>query len=376
LRIAYLSSYPPRECGIANFTKDLIEATMDLDGVSPCVLAVNEKGAIYDYERRVKLNIDRDEVDDYIKAAEYVNASNIQLLVVQHEFGLFGGSYGDYLRIFLERIKIPIITTLHTVQPDFDEKAIGILKWLSERSSALVVIAHSAIDILKKQGIHCAKCFVIPHGCPNIEQANKEPIKEALGLKGRLVVSTFGLINSGKGIEFAIKALPEAIRKDQRIIYLVIGETHPEVRKNEGEKYRNELQKMVCDLKLSRHVRFTNRFLSKRELIKYLQATDIYITPYISPNQISSGTLTYALGAGKAIVSTPYFHAQEVLADDRGILCEFKDSTSIARGIDKFLDEEFRKQVEKRVYEYSRQFLWKNVARKYLKVINAILKKY
>jgi glycosyltransferase involved in cell wall biosynthesis len=368
-RIGYFSTYPPRECGIANFTKDLIDAVGDLSNLKPSIIAINEKGALYDYDRRVKWNIDRDHAEDYVKAAEYVNSSNIQLLVVQHEFGLYGGDGGEYIKLFLDNVNKPVITTLHTVQPNFDKKAIEVLKYIVERSESIIVIAHAAIDILKQQGIPYKKCIVIPHGCPNIDCTNNKSIKESLGLEDRLVASTFGLISSGKGIEYAIKALPEVIKKEPRIIYLVIGETHPEVRKHEGEKYRNELTKLVSELGLEEHVRFTNRFVTKRELIKFLQATDIYITPYISPNQISSGTLIYALGAGKAVVSTPYYHAQEVLAKDRGVLCRFENSASVAEGISRLLDESFRSEIQKRAYKYSRRFLWKNVAKKYLNLI-------
>src|ERR1035437_1602159 len=371
-RIGYLSTYPPRECGIANFTKDLIDAISELDGFKHSIIAINEKGAIYGYDRRVKWVIDRDDAEDYVKAAEYVNSSNIQLLIVQHEFGLYGGAYGEYIKLFLDNVKKPVITTLHTVQPNFDQKAIEVLKYIVDRSESIVVIAHAAIDMLKSQGISSKKCVVIPHGCPKIDNTDNKTIKESLGLSGRLVASTFGLISSGKGIEYAIQALPEVIKKEPRIIYLIIGETHPEVRKHEGEKYRNELTRLVSELGLEENVRFTNRFITKRELIKYLQATDIYLTPYISPNQISSGTLIYALGAGKAVVSTPYYHAQEVLANGRGILCKFEDSTSIAAGINNLLDESFRNEIQNRAYKYSRRFLWKNVAKKYVNLIKAM----
>jgi glycosyltransferase involved in cell wall biosynthesis len=371
-RIGYLSTYPPRECGIANFTKDLIDAICDVYEFKPSIIAINEKGAIYDYDRRVKWIIDRDDAEDYVRAAEYVNSSNIQLVVVQHEFGLYGGDKGEHIKFFLENVKKPVITTLHTVQPNFDKKAIEVLRYITERSESIIVIAHAAIDMLKNQGISYKKCVIIPHGCPRIEFTNGESAKESLGLKGRLVASTFGLISSGKGIEYAIQALPEVIGKEPRIIYFIIGETHPEVRKREGEKYRNKLMRLVSELGLEEHVRFTNRFLTKRELIKYLQATDIYLSPYISPQQISSGTLIYALGAGKAVVSTPYYHAQEVLANDRGILCKFKDPASVAAGINRLLDESFRNEIQKRAYKYSRRFLWKNVARKYINLIKAV----
>jgi polysaccharide biosynthesis protein PslF len=371
-RIAYLSTYPPRECGIANFTKDLIDSMSNLEGFKHSIIAINEKGAIYDYDRHVKWIIDLDNAEDYVKAAEYVNSSNIQLVVIQHEFGLYGGDGGENIKLFLEKVKKPVITTLHTVQPNFDKKLIEVLKYIIERSESVILIAHAAIDMLKKQGISSKKCVVIPHGCPNVDCTKGKAIKESLGLEGRLVASTFGLISSGKGIEYVIQALPEVIKKEPRIIYLIIGETHPEVRKQEGEKYRNELTRLVSELGLEKNVRFTNRFITKRELIKYLQATDIYLTPYISPNQISSGTLIYALGAGKAVVSTPYYHAQEVLAEDRGILCKFEDSASIAEGINSLLDEDVRSEMQKKAYKYSRQFLWKNVAKKYVKRIKSV----
>jgi glycosyltransferase involved in cell wall biosynthesis len=197
-----------------------------------------------------------------------------------------------------------------------------------------------------------------------------------LGLKNRLVVSTFGLISSGKGIEYAIRALPYVIEKAPQIVYLIIGQTHPVILKKEGEKYRNDLMKLISDLRLEKHVRFDNRFLSKHELIRYLQATDIYLTPYISPNQISSGALTYAIGAGKATVSTPYFHAKEMLANNRGILCKFNDPVSLASGITKLLDESFRKSIQTRVYQYSRSFLWSNVARMYADLFENVIKNY
>jgi glycosyltransferase involved in cell wall biosynthesis len=370
--IGYLSTYPPKECGIANFTQDLIDATSELSELRSSVIAINEKGAIYDYDRRVKLRINRDKIEDYVNAAEYVNSSNIQLLVIQHEFGLYGGDYGANIKVFLENVKKPVITTLHTVQANFDQKAIETLRYIVERSESIVVIANAAINMLKNQGISCKKCAVIPHGCPSIEHKNNKSIKESLGLKGRLVASTFGLISSGKGIEYAIQALPEVIKKEPQIIYLIIGETHPEVKKNEGERYRNRLIKLVTELNLEKHVRFINKFVTKNELKNFLQATDIYLTPYISPNQISSGTLIYALGAGAAVVSTPYYHAQEVLANDRGILCKFEDSASIADGINKLLDQNFRNEIQKRAYKYSRRFLWKNVAKKYVNLIKSI----
>jgi glycosyltransferase involved in cell wall biosynthesis len=374
-RVAYLSTYPPRECGIATFTKDLLDA---MDGLNkfkpPAVIAVNEKETIYNYDRRVKWQIERDSIDDYVQAARNINSSNVDLVNLQHEFGLFGGDYGEYINHFLDNVEKPVVTTLHTVQLDFDPKAQAVLKSIAAQSASIVVITHIALEILKKQGIVSKRAAVIPHGCPFIPFVPSESVKSSLGLKGRFVLSTFGLISRGKGIEYAIRALPRVVEKEPRIIYLVIGETHPEVRKNEGESYRKKLVKLVEKLQLEKHVRFHNRFLTKRELTKYLQATDVYLTPYISPNQISSGTLVYALGAGRAVVSTPYLHAQDVLAEGRGLFCEFKNPNSIAICIDKLLDENLRKSMQRKAYKYSRRFVWSNVAKEYFKLFNQIIK--
>jgi glycosyltransferase involved in cell wall biosynthesis len=369
-KVAYLSTYLPRECGIATFTNDLVDATEKLEQIHCSVIAVNEKGAIYDYDRRVKWSIERDKLDSYIQAAKYVNDSSVDLVSLQHEFGLFGGDCGEYITAFLEHLQKPVVTTLHTVQPDFSSKAREVLQSIFGKSVAVVVIASIAKGVLEKQGLPSKKCVVIPHGCPEIEFGDNRLVKESLGLRDRLVVSTFGLISSGKGIEYAIRAFPDIVKKDPRVVYLVIGETHPEVRKKEGEKYRNKLMALVTELGLENHVRFHNRFLTNRELIRYLKATDIYLTPYVSPNQISSGTLTYALGAGKPVVSTPYLHAQEALAEGRGFFCRFKDAYSIAEGVTMLLDDKIRETVQKRVYQYSRRFLWSNVAREYVELFN------
>ena len=373
-RIAFLSTFPPRECGIATFTKSLVGAIEELNEFKISIIAINEQSAFYIYDRKVKFVIERDNVETYVQAANYINSSDVELVNLQHEFGLFGGDYGEYIKIFLEHVEKPVVTTLHTVQTDFDPRALEVLKYITQKSAAIVVIARPAIKIIENQGVYCRNCNVIPHGAPNIDFVDTETVKESLGLKGHVVASTFGLISSGKGIEYAIRALPRVVKKEPNFLYLIIGQTHPEVRKHEGEKYRNKLMRLVCDLGLEEHVRFHNRYLSKRELIRYLQATDIYITPYISPNQISSGTLTYAMGAGKAVVSTPYFHAQETLANGRGVFCKFKDSYSIAQGIIQLLDVDFRSGIQKRAYKYSRRFLWSNVAKEYVNLFQTTIR--
>ncbi len=372
-RIAYLSTYPPRECGIATFTKDLIDSMDLVDGFKSYVIAIDNEEEINDYDRHVKFSIERNTINSYCAAAEYINNSSIDLVNIQHEFGLFGGDEGEYLVKFLDKLSKPVVTTLHTVRPDFNPKALQVLRRIVSKSDVVVVIAEAAAKMLSQQGIFYKNCVSIPHGCPEIDFVDSKSIKQSLGLDNRLVVSTFGLISRGKGIEYAIRSLPYVVKNAPDMVYLIIGQTHPEILKREGETYRNSLIKLVSELRLEKHVRFNNRFLSKRELVRYLQATDIYLTPYISPNQISSGALTYALGAGKAVVSTPYFHAQETINANRGVLCKFNDPLSLAQGINSLLDEKYRKSIQRRVYQYSRRFLWSNVARTYGEVFNAVI---
>ena len=365
--IAFLGTYVPRECGIATFTKDLIDSVGLLGEFGPArVISVNELETIYDYDSRVKRQIRQDYEEDYIQAAKYVNSSRINAVNVQHEFGIYGGESGEYLLSFLRNVNRPVITTLHTVQPDFESKARNVLEEILARSKAIVVMAKAGKNILKKYNSPNDKISVVQHGCPDIPFVASDSVKPSLGLKGRIVLSTFGLMNAGKGIEYVLQALPPLVEKYLNILYLVIGETHPEVRKIEGETYRVNLIKLVEKLGLKNHVRFHNRFLTKRELIKYLQATDIYITPYLGANQISSGTLVYALGAGRAVVSTPYLHAKEVLSHGRGLLCEFRNPDSITIEVKKLLEnKELRRDMEKKVYKYSRGFTWPKVAKKY-----------
>jgi glycosyltransferase involved in cell wall biosynthesis len=365
--IAFLGTYTPRECGIATFTRDLVDSIDLLGEFAPArVISVNEIETIYDYDNRVKQQIRQDFEEDYIQAAKYINSSRINAVNVQHEFGIYGGEWGKYILSFLQNVHKPVITTLHTVQPDFESTARNVLKEILSHSKAIVVMARAAKNILKEYNVPNKKINVVQHGCPDIPFLTSDNVKPSLGLKGRTILSTFGLMSGGKGIEYAIQALPPLVEKHPNILYLIIGETHPEVRKIEGENYRMNLIRLVDQLGLKNHVRFHNRFLTKRELIRYLHATDIYITPYIGPNQISSGTLVYALGAGRAVVSTPFLHAKEVLSHGRGMFCEFKNPASIADEVKKLLEnDKLRRGMEKKAYRYSRSFIWPKVAQKY-----------
>jgi len=288
-------------------------------------------------------------------------------LNLQHEFGLFGGEWGVHLNSFLKELQKPLVTTLHTVLPDFEPKAQTVLNSIIAHSASLVVMTQAALHILKKYTSHHENIHVIPHGCPDVPFVPLERAKAALGLKDHIVLITFGMIGPGKGIEHAIEALSSLVGKEPRLLYLILGETHPNLRRIKEERYRMKLMQLVDELNIGSHVRFHNNYLPKPELIKYLQAADIVITPYLDPNQVTSGTLTWALGEGKVIVSTPYLHAKEALAEGRGLLAEFKNPASIAKCINKLLNNKrLREDIEKKAYKYGRDLIWPKVAKTYI----------
>ena len=367
--VAYMSSYPPRECGIATFTEDLVDAINRQMALSPpVIIALNDRGGYYDYPMEVKLQVDRDELDSFQSAAEVVNDAGIDAVNIQHEYGLFGGDWGENLISFMEDVKKPIVTTLHTILRDPPKKAEDVLREVVRLSHRVIVLARVGAKILEERyDVFPDKVRYIPHGCPNVPFVRSKTAKEGLGLEDRLVLSTFGLISRGKGIEYAIQSLPEIVKDHPQVLYLVIGETHPEVRKHEGESYRQSLLSLVDELGVQKNVRFVNKFLSKSELIRFLQATDVYILPYPNPDQISSGTLLYALCTGKAIVSTPFLHAEEVVGQGAATRCEFKDPESLSENVNALLDyDSLRYKYEERAYEYSREMIWPNVAMRYV----------
>jgi glycosyltransferase involved in cell wall biosynthesis len=367
--ISILSTFPPRECGIATYTSDLVESISQLQAMStPLITAINDKGGYYDYPISVKLQIDREDVDTYREAAKIINGSGIDVVNIQHEFGLYGGVWGDYLIEFLKELEKPVVTTLHTILLEPPPDAERVTREILNYSKCVVVMAKVGIKILEQlYDTLPDKVRYIPHGCPNVPFVKSDAMKQFLGLEDRLVLSTFGLISSGKGIEYAIKAIPEIVEQDPRTLYLIIGETHPEVRKHEGESYRQSLHELVETLGIENNVRFVNRFLEKGDLIRFLQATDIYILPYPNREQISSGTLLYALSTGKAIVSTPFLHAGEVISQGAATECRFKDPASIASSVNNLIKfEAAREKYERRAYEYSREMIWPNVAMRYV----------
>ena len=380
--VLYFSTYPPRECGIATFTKDLT-TIMDKrfnPSLKSKVLAINDNGSsIYNYDADVIMNIDEADVEGYMDMAEKINKTDkIRLVSIQHEFGIFGGEEnGEFLIPFLEKLEKPVVVTFHSILPDPDAQRLRIVRAIAKRSQAITVMAEAGAKILRDvYKIDASKVYVIPHGVPSIEfREDKEPVKKILGLNGRTVLSTFGLINSGKGIEYVIRALSKLVKDFPNILYLVIGETHPNVRKHEGEEYRNKLIEMVKKYGLKNNIKFYNKYLTLDEIVAYLSATDIYVYSALDENQIVSGTLAYALSSGAAIVGTPTLYAREVLDDNRGVLVDFRDSNSMAKGIRKILsDEDFRKKLERNAYAYSRNMTWPNVAGKYLEVFRKIIK--
>jgi glycosyltransferase involved in cell wall biosynthesis len=363
-----MSSYPPRECGIATFTRDVVAC---MDKLMPLgrrfVVAVQDDERVHAYPAVVEHQVERDVASSYEAAASYVSASPCRVVNIQHEYGLFGGTWGSYLLRFMDRVRQPIALTLHTVLPNPDPALLWVTQRLIARSATTIVLAQSAMDVLARDyGVPAAKMRFIPHGVPNVRPVAAAKAKRTLGLEGRTVLATCGLMNPGKGIQYAIDALAGLVEEFPDVLYLVVGETHPGVRSASGETYRRELEAQVRRLELGEHVRFENRYLSYRELVLHLLATDVYVVPYLDLEQVVSGTLAYALGCGRAIVSTPSTYAREVLAGGRGVLANVQDARSLRDAIGSILREPvYKANLQRRAYAYGHQMIWPNVARAY-----------
>ncbi|MGB9856658.1 MAG: glycosyltransferase family 4 protein [Dictyoglomaceae bacterium] len=373
---AFLSTYPPQECGIATFTYDLVNAIdMYFPYFKTQVIVMEEKDKEYDFDEKVIYKIKDWEPKTYIEVAKHVNRSDIEIINIQHEFGIFGGKDGEYLEFFLDNVEKPIVTTLHTVLPQPDEGKRKMIQKIAQRSEKLIVLSNTAVQILNSAyNIPKEKITVIHHGVPIYNSLSKEEAKSKLGLSDKIVLSTFGLINPGKGIEYALSGIALAVEKYPNIVYLILGETHPKVKKLYGENYREKLIEMVKKLNIENNVIFVNKYLTKEELLEYLIATDIYITPYLNRDQICSGTLAYAIGFGKAIISTPYLYAEEMLSDRRGLLVEFRNSKAIFEAIDKILkDPEFMKSLEEKALKFGKQMRWPYIAFKYVELFKTLV---
>ena len=367
--IAVISTYVPRMCGIATFTADLCHAMKAvLEPGRLLALALDDVPEGYPYPDEVCFQIRATQQADYRLAANFLNINQIDVAVVQHEFGIFGGPSGAYALGLIRDLSMPVIANLHTVLADPNEQQRAVIAELGKLSSRLLVMSHRAVDMLKSTyAIPEEKVRFVPHGVPDVPFIDPNFYKDKFGVEGKKVILTFGLLSPNKGIEYMVQAMPKVAASHPEAVYVVLGATHPHILRSVGEEYRQGLQRMVRELGLTKNVVFLNRFVTLEELCQYIGSADIYVTPYLSPEQITSGTLAYAVGAGKAVVSTPYWYAQEVLADGRGRLVPFKNAEALAREINDLLDDEpARHAMRIRAYEFSRDMSWENVASAYV----------
>ncbi len=367
--IAFLGGYLPRLCGIATFTHDLCEAVaLEVSDTECYVCAVNDRIEPYSYPPRVRFELEEKNLDSYRRAADFLNFNNARVLCVQHEFGIYGGPAGSHVLALLKEVRMPVVTTLHTLLRDPSADQRRVMDELARRSDRIVVMADKGAEILRDvYGVPDARIDVIPHGIPDMPFIDSSVYKARFGVEGRTVLLTFGLLGPGKGIEYVIQALPEIVKRHPEVVYVVLGATHPHLVAREGENYRLSLERLTEDLGVKDHVIFDNRFVSLEDLKEFIGATDIYITPYLNEAQITSGTLAYVFGAGKAVVSTPYWHAQELLADDRGILVPFRDARAVAEGVCTYLGDPGRlRSTRERAYAMGRAMIWPEAAKRYL----------
>jgi glycosyltransferase involved in cell wall biosynthesis len=367
--MAFIGNYLPRQCGIATFTTDLCTAVSEEFGSARLfAIPVNDPDASYDYPEQVRLEIVQEDCASYERAADFLNFNGNDLVCLQHEYGIFGGVAGSHILILLRRLKMPLVTTLHTVLRDPSPEQRLVLEEIAQLSDRLVVMSQHAATFLRDvYAVPPEKIDVIPHGVPDLPFMDPNYFKDQFGTEGKSVLLTFGLLSPNKGIENVIRALPSILENHPNVMYIISGATHPHIRKREGERYRESLQAMAAQCGVASQVIFNNRFVSAEELIEHVGAADIYITPYRQEAQVVSGTLAIALGAGKAIISTPYWHAKELLADGRGVIVPFDDPRSIAQATIQLLDDDAeRHAIRKRAYLYSRSTTWQKTAQAYM----------
>ncbi len=369
--IAFTATYPPRQCGIGTFTADVVRAVgMNMDGrLRSLVVALNEPAdEELEYPDEVEYVLNQHDNTAYVRAAEFLNYSNVRAVSVQHEFGIFGGRDGAYVLDLLRELRCPVVTTFHTILETPGESQREVMNELIVLSNLLVVMTEKAVQFLQEvYDAPAEKIRLIHHGVPEIPLVEPDAYKGQFEMEGREVILTFGLLSPGKGIEYALQALPPVVERYPNLCYIVLGATHPNILREHGESYRLTLQRLARDLGLQRNVLFTDRFVSREELCEYLKAADIYVTPYLSKEQITSGTLAYALGAGKPIVSTPYWYARDLLADGRGVLVDFKDPEGMSEAFLELLGNPGRlAEIRARAYEYSRRMTWREVGQDYL----------
>lgn len=378
MKIAYISTYPPRECGIATFNHNLMNAINanfpdrkdPLDGGYVVALNDSEDLQEYEYPSHVKYVIRQNHQKDYIRAAGYINTSNVDAVILEHEFGIYGGESGIYVLPLINRLEKPLISILHTVLKDPSYVQRIVIREIAEQSSKIIVMSKRAVEFLTTiYDIPAEKIQIIEHGVPDLEAPEQNPVKSLSQFKNRRVMLTFGLLSRNKGLETVVKALPKIVEKHPDVMYVVLGNTHPGVIKSSGEEYRDHLKSLAAQLKVSQHLAFINKFVAEDELINYLTATEVYVTPYLNEAQITSGTLSYAVGAGAAVISTPYWHATELLADDRGRLFDFKDAEGLADTVNElFGDDAQLKELKQNAYEYGLHLRWPVIGAEFIKV--------
>jgi glycosyltransferase involved in cell wall biosynthesis len=368
-RIAVIGNYLPRQCGIATFTTDLCAAISAEYGTARLLaLPVNDTDQGYDYPARVRWSLDQDDLRSYQEAAEFLNFNNIDMVCLQHEYGIFGGPAGSHVLQLLRGLKMPVVTTLHTVLREPNPDQLMVMEEIAELSDRLVVMSQLSSQFLQEIfKVPGSKIDMVPHGVPDLPFLDPNFYKDRFGVEGKAVLLTFGLLSPNKGIENVIQALPQILSKHKNVVYLVAGATHPHVLRREGDRYRFYLQALAKEVGVESKVIFHDRFVSPEEIVEFIGAADIYITPYRHEAQVVSGTLAYALGAGKAIISTPYWHAVELLDDYRGALVPFEDPESIAKKTVELLDTPAtRHAMRKRAYLFAREMIWKRVAQGYM----------
>lgn len=374
LTVAFVSSYIPRRCGIATFCSDLIGSVQKCAGISfePLVVALTA-GTEHIYKDPVKFEIRKNVKNDYLSAADFLNFSHVDLICVQHEYGLFGGPAGSSLNLLLERTHVPIMTTMHTILEDPSEEILQATINIGTLSEKIIVMNHRGIDLLQNlYRIDRSKIVLVPHGIPDLPFVDSSYYKHKFNVEGRKTILTFGLLSRNKGIENMLKALPSIVEADPRALYIILGATHPEVLHQDGEEYRFELQRIVEQLGLQDYVLFYNQYVTDEQLHHFLCAADIYVTPYLHRQQLTSGTLAFAVGTGKAVVSTPYWAAEELLSNGRGRLVPFQDPKKLADTIIEILvEEDTFCSLRRQAYDYGRKIIWPIIGEKYWKLFNS-----
>ncbi len=381
LDISVVSSYIPRQCGIATFTNDLVNSIRNLNsagGHSVGITALNDITEGYKYSSEVKFEIKDKNIDDFKDAANFLNISNSDVINIQHEFGLYGGDAGSNILFLIEKLSKPVITTFHTILETPSEEQYKVVKEIGEMSSFLIVQSNRASRMLERiYKIPPEKIKFIPHGAHDVSFIDPAYYKDKLQLSGKKVILTFGLLSPGKGIEDVINSLKYVVEKNPDVMYIILGATHPQVKRHYGESYRKTLENLVKKNELENNVMFINRFMDTDQLLEFLLMSDIYVSPYHNKEQIVSGTLTYALACGKAIISTPYWYAEELLCSERGVLVPFKNPEVMGKAIsDLIIDENKRNKLRKNAYDAGREMIWSNIAESYSKVFHEALENF